>query len=210
MTHRALTLLTALALAGCVSAPPSGLRIEGRLVGPAAGSLDAPADWVVELRPSQGERVLTEQRGTVSPGQPPIPFVLTLPAAGPGEVRRYTLRAAVRAQGQVHWLSEPLPVETAATRLDLGAVPLQPYTHPGGFASTLDCGGQRVTIGFLGDKMRVTHGTAVIDLEAVRGSRPSRFERAGEPSTFVQTEGHSAVVSLQGRLLPPCSAAPLR
>jgi hypothetical protein len=210
-------LLAALALAGCGSAPsgpPGSLRIEGRLVGPAATSPDAPADWVVELRAAQDGRVLAEQRGTVSAGQPPIPFLLSFvpasPATAPGEAPRLTLHAAMRVAGQVRWLSEPRPIVATAARLKVGDVPLQAYTHPGGFASTLDCGGQRVTIGFLGDKMRLSYGTQFIDLAAVRGSRPSRFESAGESATFVQVDGDSALVSLQGRLLPPCSAAPLR
>lgn len=204
---RALPCCAALVLAGCAAAPPAGLRIEGRLVGPPASSLDAPAEWVVELRAAQGERLWAEQRGTVAAGQPPIPFVLTLPAATPAEAPRLTLRAAVRVAGQVRWLSEPQAIVADGARLDIGAVPLRPYTSPGGFASTLDCGGQRVTIGFIGDQMRLTHGAQVADLAAVRGSLPSRFERAGEPSTFVQVDGDRAVVSLQGRLLPPCSAA---
>lgn len=210
-------LLAALALVGCASAPslpPGTLRIEGRLVGPAAISLDAPADWVVELRAAQGERVLAEQRGTVSAGQPPIPFVLSFvpawPATAAGEAPRLTLRGAVRVAGQVRWLSEPQPIAAVAAQLNVGDVRLQPYTHPGGFASTLDCGGERVTIGFVGDKMRLTQGATVIDLVTVRGSRPPRFELAGEPATFVQVDGHSAVVSLQGRVLPQCTAASLR
>ena len=136
--------------------------------------------------------------------------MLTLPAAAHNAGQHYTLRGAVRVQGQVQWLTEPLVIEAASARLDIGSLRLQPYTHPGGFASRLDCGGRSLTIGFIGDTMRLTQGAAVIDLVVVRGSKPPRFELAGEPATFVQVDGDRTVVSLQGRLLPPCTAAALR
>jgi len=199
----------ALALAGCAQPLPLSqgglLRIEGRLEGPAPGSLGVPAQWVVELRDAEGERVLAEQRGTVAAGQPPIPFVLTHEVTAAAAAQRYTLRAALQLQGQVRWLSEPRAIETPAARLDIGSLPLLPITHPGGFASTLDCGGQRVTVGYLGEQLRLSVGTQVHDLVAVRGSTPPRFERADDPSTFVQLDEHGAMVSLRGRLLARCS-----
>jgi len=197
----------ALALAGCAQPLPLSqgglLRIEGRLEGPAPGSLGVPAQWVVELRDAEGERVLAEQRGTVAAGQPPIPFVLTHEAAA-AAAQRYTLRAALQLQGQVRWLSEPRAIEAPAARLDIGSLQLLPYTHPGGFANTLDCGGQRVTVGYLGEQLRLSVGTRVYDLAAVRGSTPPRFERAEDPSTFVQLDERGAMVSLRGRLLARC------
>lgn len=208
-------LLVALAgcvLAGCaaVPTPPVQRSIEGRLVGPAAGTLAAPAEWVVELRDDSAERVLAEQRGAVSATQPPIAFVLRPDAARIAAAHRHSLRAALRVQGQVQWLSEPQPLELHAARIDVGSLRLRPYTHPGGFASTLDCGGRRFVIGYVGDGLRLSDGAQVHELEAVAGRRPARFERPGEPSTYVELDDGGATVSLQGTSLPRCVASALR
>jgi Type III secretion system lipoprotein chaperone (YscW) len=146
----------------------------------------------------------------VTAQQPPIAFVLGIDRARLDAAHRHSVRGAVRVQGQVRWLSELRPVDVAPLRNDVGSLRLQPFTHPGGFASTLDCGGRRLVIGFIGAQMRLSEGTQSFDLDSVPGSRSSRFERAGEPSTFVQTQDRSATESLQGQLLPPCVLLPPR
>ena len=65
-------------------------------------------------------------------------------------------------------------------------------------------------VGYVGQRLRLSEGTRVVDLEAVAGSRPARFQQAGDPGTYVQIDGEwTATVSLQGALLPPCSAKAL-
>ncbi|HMO47268.1 MAG TPA: YbaY family lipoprotein [Rubrivivax sp.] len=197
-------------LVGCVVAERNTLRIEGRLDGPAAGTLPQPAEWVVELRDDSSGSVLAEQRGTVTGAQPPIPFVLKIDAARIDPAHRHSLRGAVSVQGVVRWLSVPLPVSPRQARTESGSLRLQPYTWPGAFASLLDCGGRQLVAGYVGQRLRLSEGTRIVDLEAVAGSRPARFQQAGDLGSFVQIDGdRTATVSLQGTLLPPCSAQAL-
>ena len=206
-----LVLPAAFMLAGCTTPSlPSVLHLEGRLDGPAAGTLDAQAEWVVELRDDTSGRVLGEQRGRVAPPQPPIAFVLSVDAARLDPAHRHSVRGAVQLRGQVQWLSEPRPVTASAARVDVGSLRLQPHVSPGGFASTLDCGGRRITIGYIGEMLRLSDGPRVYDLAVVRGSRPQRFERPGEPATFVELGERDATVAVQGQRLPRCVAVPVR
>ncbi|HOM12707.1 MAG TPA: YbaY family lipoprotein [Rubrivivax sp.] len=203
----ALAAMAAMALAGCTMPPPAVVLIEGRLDGPAAAALGAQAEWVVELRDDTADRVLGEQRGRVAAQSPPIAFELSVDAARIDAAHRLSVRGAVRLRGQVQWLTEPRPITAAGARIDVGSLHLQPHVSPGGFASTLDCGGRRLTVGYLGDRLRLSDGPAVYDLAPVRGSRPPRFERAGDPATFVELDESAATVSLQGQLLARCAAA---
>lgn len=203
-------MVLAAALAGCALAPPAVVLIEGRLEGPAAAVLGTQAEWVVELRDDTAERVLGEQRGRVGAQQPPIAFQLPVDAARIDVGHRHSVRGAVQLRGQVQWLTEPRPIAPSAARVDAGSLRLQPYVSPGGFASALDCGGRRLVVGYLGDQLRLSSGPAVYDLVPVRGSRPPRFELATDPATFVELDESAATVSLQGQLLPRCTAAPSR
>lgn len=196
-----------LVLAGCAATPPS-LRIEGRIEGPAAPA--AAADWVVELRDERSGQVLAEQRGRVAQAQPPIPFVLQVDAARIEPGHRRSVRAALRVQGEVRWLSAPLLVQALPPAVvDVGSLRLQPYVWPGGFASALDCGGRLLSVGYLGERLRLIDGSAVHELSAVPGHEPPRFARADDPATFVELDGDAATVVLQGRALPRCAARAL-
>lgn len=203
-----LALAAMLVLGGCALPKPGLRHIEGRVDAPAL--LPAQAEWVVELRDDKLDRVLAEQRGKVSATQPPIAFALTVDAARIDPAHGYSVRAAVSERGLVQWLSEPRAVELHAAHVDIGSLQLQPFTHPGGFASVLDCGGRRLAAGYLGERLRLVEGDRVLELQPVHGSQPPRFELAGEPSTFVQWHDDGATVSLAGRRLPRCVAVPMR
>lgn len=203
-----LALAAALALAGCAAARPGTLHIEGRLDGHAAGSPGAPLDWVVELRDDTAQRVLGEQRGTLAAQQPPVRFQLTVDAARVDRSHRHSVRGALLARGSVKWLSEPRPVDLSQPRSDAGSLRLRPYSDPGGFASTLDCGGRQLVAGHVGERLRLSEGALAIELELLPGREPSRFERAGDPGTFVELDERGATVSLQGTVLPRCTAMP--
>jgi hypothetical protein len=164
-----------------------------------------PADWVVELRDDSADLVLAEQRGRLAAASAAIPFALQVDPARVAPAHRHSLRGALQLRGQVQWLSAPQPVSLTGPRIDGGSLPLQPYMSPGGFASTLDCGGRRLTLGFVGERLRLSEGTQVQDLQPLPGSRPPRFQNPGDPGTFVQTDDTGATVSLQGQLLPRCT-----
>jgi hypothetical protein len=72
MGAKAASMALACALAGCAVArrSPSGGDRPARGLPP--GQLGAPAEWVVELRDDAADRVLAEQRGTLSATPPPI------------------------------------------------------------------------------------------------------------------------------------------
>jgi hypothetical protein len=110
----------------------------------------------------------------------------------------------------VQWLSEPRALDLRDKHADVGGLRLRLFAHPGGFASVLDCGGRRLVAGYLGERLRLAEGDRVLELQPVPGSQPPRFERAGQPSTFVQWHDHGATVSLAGERLPRCVAQPLR
>ena len=203
-------LLIALALTGCAAAPTT-LHIEGWLEGPPAGTLAAQAEWVVELRDDSADQVLAEQRGTVAAAQPPIPFALSVDAARIASTHHHSVRGALSVQGETRWLSAARPIELApTTSISVGSLRLQPYVFPGSFASALDCAGRRLTLGYVGEQLRLSEGDRKLDLQAVRGSQPPRFELAGDPTTFVQLDDGGATVSLQGRSLAHCTAQALR
>lgn len=212
MGAKAASMALACALAGCAVAPtqPEWRRIEGRLEGLPPGQLGAPAEWVVELRDDAADRVLAEQRGTLSATPPPIAFALTVDVARVDTARRHSLRGAVSERGLVQWLSEPRALDLRDKHADVGGLRLRLFAHPGGFASVLDCGGRRLVAGYLGERLRLAEGDRVLELQPVPGSQPPRFERAGQPSTFVQWHDHGATVSLAGERLPRCVAQPLR
>jgi len=96
----------------------------------------------------------------------------------------------------------------AQAQVDIGGMRLQPFKHPGGFASTLDCGGHRVTIGYIGQQLRLSDGPQVFDLVEVPGARPHHFELPGDPSTYVIMDAESATVSVRGQVHPSCNRAP--
>lgn len=204
--------LAAALLSACAAAPSSsGLSVTGVLDGPARGSLGARAEWVVEVRDAADARVLAEARGAVAAQSPPIAFALTVPADALRGARAPQLRGAVTAPGLVTWLTAPQPIPPHAREsFDAGSLRLEPQVHPGGFASTLDCGGRRVTIGFVGAQLRLSDGALVVDLDAVPAALPTRFARAGQPSTFVQIDDAEVTVSVRGRLYPRCVAVPPR
>lgn len=202
---RGVSLSLLLAMAGCAAGPDPGvLRIEGRLEAPTASI--AQADWVVELRDDSADRVLSEQRGRAPAAQPGIAFVLAIERERIDATHRHTVRGALAVQGATRWASDAVPVDLARpSPIDVGTLRLAPYVSPGGFASAFDCGGRRITIGYLGDSLRLIDGEQVHDLTPPPGGRAFRYERPGDPATFVQLDDASATVSLQGRVLPRCT-----
>lgn len=204
--------LLLLALAGCAGVhEPDVLRVEGRLDVPAAAGIGAPSGWVVELRDDSANRVLTDQRGRVSATQSTIVFALTIARSDVDLAHVHSVRGALAEQGEVRWSSEARPVDLSLRLpIDAGRLRLAPYVSPGGFASSFDCAGRRVTIGYIGERVRLIDGARVYDL-AVVADLPRRYALAGDQATFVQLDDAGATVSLQGHVLPRCEmVGPLR
>lgn len=205
---RPVALPVVLWLAGCAVPPPAVLHITGRLDAPSAAVRGAPADWVVELRDDSTDELLAEQRGRTAAGQPPIPFELGVAPVRIESAHRHSVRGALRVQGELRWLSAPRPVDLSRpASIDIGSLPLLPHVSPGAFASVLDCGGRRISIGYVGERLRLIDGPRTHELVPVPGGPPQRYELAGDPATFVVLDDSGATVSLQARPLPHCSPA---
>ena len=81
-------------------------------------------------------------------------------------------------------------------------------------ASALQCGERKVTIGFVGDVMRLTPGDPSFDMRPVASAWGSKYEAVGDPSTTLWTKGSEATVAIKGVGYPTCTksgaSAPFR
>jgi hypothetical protein len=119
----------------------------------------------------------------------------------------HAVRGALLLQSRVGWLTEPHALDLLRSSADLGTLPLAPVQFPGAFASSLRCGERSITIGYIGDQLRLTDGEQVFDMVAATGAPGHRFELAGDPTTFVQLGEQTALVSVRGRDYERCIAA---
>jgi hypothetical protein len=193
------------------------VRIEG-CIAPASGVvLPADASWIVELRDDASGTALAEQRQAPSAPAWPAPFTLRVDAARLHPGRAYSVRAGALVQGRIGWLSpaRPVPLGQEAS-VDVGMLSLWPYRFPGAFTSTLRCGDQEVTLGYVGKRLRLSVGGETFDLDLDhdhdrdrdldRGVPASaqRFARPGDATTVVVIDEHGASVSVHGRVLAGC------
>jgi len=198
--------LAAAVMAGCAATPPT-VTIRGQLVADAPITLPPDGQMVVELRDIAADRVLTEQRQPLRSLQSPLPFELQLPRERLQSDQRLEVRGALLSQGWAQWLSAPVAIDASAAAIELGTLRLQRAARPLAFQSQIDCGTRRFRIGAHGDTMRLLDGDTVYDLREVPAAAGSRLEAAGDPATFVQTEGRHARVGLRGVVYADCSVS---
>jgi uncharacterized lipoprotein YbaY len=203
-----------LGLAGCSTAgmqadgPDGAWTVRGHLGVPASAALPDGTQWVVELRDDTRDLVLAEQLGMLGQRPPTIAFSLSLDPSRWVPTHGHSVRGALRAQGRVHWLSDAMPLTPMRGTIDVGVLPLAPFRFPGAFASTLRCGERSVSIGFIGERLRLSVGPELLDMDPVPGVVPGRFELAGEPTSFVVLDGQRATVSVRGQVFMPCLPMP--
>jgi len=77
-------------------------------------------------------------------------------------------------------------------------------TQPLAFASTLACGDRSVTVGHVGDTMRMEAGGETFDLRPVRSASGARYEAVGDSSTSFWSKGDRASVVVRGQPWPEC------
>lgn len=186
--------------AGC-GAPQAPLVVAGRLV--SAGPIDAPggAIVVVELRAGTDGPVLAEQRGRLLDRQPPLAFELRLASDRVPPGSRPMVRGAVLAQGWTQWLSDPVEVRGQAGRVDVGELSLAPAARPLAFQTVIDCGQRRFVVGMAGDSLRLVDGDAAFDL---RTTADGRMGAKADPTTYVDADAGSTVVSIRGQVFDRC------
>ncbi len=215
MSHRFAALLIALALLGSLSAcfggrrGPQVLIVQGSLAYESA-ALSPEARAIVEMRDASARdgRVVAEQRIDLQGKQAPFPFELKVERAKLDDDKPYAVRAAFHLRGRPTWLSDPVTVTPQVGVVDVGVLTLKPYTALA-FGSDLQCGGEKVTIGMVGDVLRLTSGDQSFDMLAVANASAagSKYEAVGDPSTTLLSQDSAATVVLKGRALPPCAVA---
>ena len=185
-----LTLLVALAslagLLGCAAGGSSAraqqtlseqtLSIKGSLTYRARIALPPETRAVVEVKDVSvaNGRVVTEQRMDLQGRQVPIPFELTIDPAKLVDGRQYGIRAAFHLRGRPTWVSDPVVIAPQADVIDVGVLEMKPYTALA-FASDLRCGDQKVSIGYVGDVMRLTVGDQAFDMRPVASASGSKY-----------------------------------
>lgn len=155
---------------------------------------------VVEFRDEQG-RVRADSRFPTEGRQVPLPFALRVPVDTSGQ-----LRGAIWSHGRPAWLSDPLAVAAGTEPRDVGEMRLHQF-KPIGFGSRMLCGETEIEIGFIDDHARLRVDGETIDLHPAVAASGARFEAKGDPGTFFWSKGNTALVGLQGELLPECVPA---
>ncbi|MCZ7560804.1 MAG: META domain-containing protein [Burkholderiaceae bacterium] len=219
-TRLAIAIASALLLGGCATsvgtgAPPGGaperderpqvLTIKGTMAYRERIALPPDAVAVVELRASSGTggRVLAEWRAVLKGRQVPVAFELSVDRAKLTGGARHALRGAILVGGRAAWATEPVAIDPSAPPADVGLLRLV-RVQPLAFASTLQCGDRSVTIGHVGNAMRMEAGGESFDLRPVRSASGARYEAVGDPSTTFWSKGDRASVVVRGQPWPEC------
>ncbi len=229
MQTRLLILLAgALALGACataprvdpVSTPPRDERplprteraptlpIKGSMAYRERIALPPDASAVVELREAGGAdgRVVAEYRSALKGRQVPVAFELNVDRAKLAATARYALRGAIQVGGRPAWTTDPVAIDPSAAAIDVGLLRLARHA-PMAFASTLRCGERSVTIGHVGELLRMETGGETFDLRHARSASGARYEAVGDPSTTFWSKGDRATVVVRGQVWPECLAA---
>jgi heat shock protein HslJ/uncharacterized lipoprotein YbaY len=206
-----ISLVSLVALAGCAAfqfGAPQTLSIKGSLGYRARIALPPETSAVVELKGTSDadERVVAEQRMELKGKQVPIPFELRLKRGDLVDGKQYSLRGAFYENGRATWVSDPVAIAPKAGVVDVGVLNMTPYTALA-FASDLQCGDQRVTLGFVGEVMRLTAGNRAFDLRPIAAASGEKYEAIGDPSTTLWNKGDETTVVIEGKTYPACTKA---
>lgn len=210
-------------LAGCAGTPPgtgsptaaatpaSGiLTIRGSLAYPARFALPPASQLVIELRDvtRPDGPVLTEQRTDLAGAPRPVPFELLVTCAGLDDGSTYAFRGAIVTGGRASWVSEPVmidpaTIDSARPVVDLGLVVLEPYTALA-FATRWTCGGESVSVGYVGDQATLVVDGDSIPVQPVPSASGERYDAVLDPGTFIWSKGNRATLEVRGRAYPEC------
>jgi len=202
-----LAALVLLGMAGCGMplSRPEELTVLGHLQLPRGVASQSEA--VVELRDTTDDRVLTEQRQPLRSNQTSLPFRLQLARDRLPPDHAFSVRAAVLMEGWAQWLSEPVAANPQRGSIDLGTLALARAQRPLAFQTRIDCAGRSFVVGMAGDVMTLRDGEKSYALKPVAAAPDDRMEAEGDSSTFVQTQGRSAAVSVGGVVYAGCSVS---
>jgi len=214
-------------LAGCAGTPPGAgpppastiatsdtLTISGSLTYLARIALPPDSQSVVEVRDaaSPDAPVIAEQRRELAGAQVPVPFELKVTRARLVDGSTYVFRGAIMTGGRASWVSEPVMIEPvsivpATNVVDLGLVVLAPYTALA-FATRWTCGGESVSVGYVGDQATLLVAGESIPVRPVPAASGVRYDAVLDPDTFIWSKGDRAMLAVRGRAYPECIHVP--
>ena len=203
------------ALSGCagVDGPPGAgareqtgaLAIKGALSYRARIALPPDSRAIVALkdvsRPDGA--VVAERRIDLHGRQVPIAFDLVVDRAKLDDAKRYAVRGAVFVGGRPVWASDPVMIDRTTGAVDVGTLDMTPV-RAGAFATVFQCGGERATVDFTQQAMRLTVGNQAYEMRQAPAASGARFEAAGDPTTSFWNKGRRATLVVKGQAYPEC------
>ncbi len=186
-----------LALLPLVSFAQEPRALTGSLVYRERVALPPEGEMLVELRDDFGAVVARTAQPTDG-AQVPLPFSIEAPAGIALE-----LRAALRLDGVVRWLSAPVALEPDSQPENLGEILLAAF-RPMGFVTKMSCGDVQAGLSVADQTARLRIGGTYLDLVAEPTASGARFAVPADPDTWIWTRGDSAMLSLDAVELPEC------
>jgi heat shock protein HslJ/membrane-bound inhibitor of C-type lysozyme len=151
--------------------------------------------------------VVAERRIDLEGKQVPIVFDLRVERARLVPGRQYFARGGLIVDGRPAWATEPVALDVSQRGIELGTLEMLPV-RTAGFASTLKCGDEHATVGFVGeDTAELTIGGELFTLQRVPAASGTRFEAPNDPTTWLWSRGDRITVSLRGTAHPECLVA---
>jgi uncharacterized lipoprotein YbaY len=193
-------------LAGAHAEAPQVLLIKGSLTYSARVTLPPETRAIVELKDTSvaAGGVIAQQRIDLQGRQVPVPFELEVDRAKLMNGRKYSVRAVFQLRGRLTWVSDPVLIAHDADLIDVGLLEMKPFTALA-FTSELQCGDRKVTIGFVGNVMRLTAGNQSFDMRPMASASGAKYEAVGDSSTTLWTKGTEATVAIKGISYPTCT-----
>ena len=214
--HSPLAWSIPLALAACSGgrapatspAPGATLAVTGSLTYRARVALPPDAMALVEVREGSAPDgpVVGEQRIEMKGRQVPVAFEVQVNRARLAQGRRYFARGSMVVGGTPSWISEPVAVDVTRERVDAGTLVLAPF-RPSTVVSTLQCGNEHATIGWVADGAELSLDGETFRLRQARSASGARYVAAEDSTTWMWNKGDETRVSVRGREYPTCRVA---
>jgi heat shock protein HslJ/uncharacterized lipoprotein YbaY len=175
-------------------------------------ALPPDARALVELREGSVEGPLKAEKWIGIDGKEvPLPFEFTVSRERLSPNKTYHARGAIFAAGLPAWVSEVVDVNVSqGDAVDLGTITMS-RPAPGAFKSSMQCGDEKVVVGFSKTAMLLTVGGQTYELKPSPSASGTKYEAVGDPSTTFWNKGENTTITVKGRTLPECgriTAAP--
>lgn len=162
---------------------------------------------VVEVRERGSDQLVVEHRMALRGKQVPIDFTLPVYRRYLKPTYTYTVRGGLIADGQVHWISEALPLPVEQAHVPLGEMVMTALIDAAHPAHIFQCGDTQVmfSIGDA-DMAFIRVGETRYVLRPAISASGARFESFGTPEyTEFWTKGNQAWFTQEGHRHPECA-----